>query len=154
MIITLNKSLEGDILYKSYNILVFLLIFLSCEDKNETIEPLHPFIGIWKNTHIYQNEEWTLNDGNLIYWHRITDNTNTSIMERNENDGTLCYFIGTENQFEPVENGDYYTVNSGVGNLIYLIENGMLVYKSNINSSTYSVMTRDNSISFDPICND
>ena len=154
MIITLNKSLEGDILYKSYNILVFLLIFLSCEDKKETIEPPHPFIGIWKNTHIYQNEEWTLNDGNLIYWHRITDNTNTSIMERNENDGTLCYFIGTENQFEPIENGDYYTVNSGVGNLIYLIENGMLVYKSNINSSTYAGMTRDNSISFDPICND
>ena len=75
-------------------------------------------------------------------------------MERNENDGTLCYFIGTENQFEPIENGDYYTVNSGVGNLIYLIENGMLVYKSNINSSTYAGMTRDNSISFDPICND
>ena len=141
-------------MYKSYNILVFLLIFLSCEDNKETTEPPHPFIGIWKNTHIYQNEQWTLNDGNLIYWHRITDNTNTSIMESNEDDGTLCYFIGTENQFEPIQNGDYYTVNSGAGILIYTIENGMLVYKSNINSSTYAGMTRDNSISFDPICND
>ena len=141
-------------MYKSYNILVFslLIIFLSCEDKKETIEPAHPFIGTWKNTHIYQNGEWTLSEGNLIYWWKITDNTNTSISKSTEDDGSLCYFIGTENQFEPIDNGEYYTGYPLA--LIYTIENGMLVYKTNINSSTYAGMTKDNSISFNPACND
>ena len=75
-------------------------------------------------------------------------------MQRTNDDGSLCYFIGTENLFEPIYNGEYYTVSSGIGDLIYTIEDGMLVYKTNINSSTYAGMTKDNSISFDPVCND
>ena len=58
----------------------------------------------------------------------------------------MCYFIGTENQFEPIDNGEYYTGYPLA--LIYTIENGMLVYKTNINSSTYAGMTKDNSISY------
>lgn len=131
-------------------ILILLFIgtsFWSCED---TKDSSHPFVGLWKNTHIYQNGEWSLNEGDSIYWWEITDNTNTSIMASSEDDGSLCYSRGTENQFEPIDNGDHFTVNY----LIFTIEDEMLVYKSNINSNTYAGMTKVNSFSFTPVCND